>query len=176
MKRKGYVRTFELSPTSPLLRRQVYKTLTAIWDEHSSRLSDEFVEKQRKFGLSKNEDAKNFLRREIYALGLALLAAPPNWKVADLVASVRVNPVTRPGALENRVFHALIMGVYNDDSQINRQERWTMTRELEYALRHHVPPHFLCGFLYQSGGRKNLLKKLAAGYIEPGFGDGPLGE
>lgn len=171
MKRKGYVRTFELSPTSPLTRRQVDKALVAIWDEHSRRTPTKFGENQ-KFGLNKNEDAKNFLRREIYALGLALQAMPPIWNVTDIVASVRANPVTRPEALENRVFHALFMGVYDDDSQISRQERWTMTRELEYASRHHVPPRFLCGFLYQSGGRKHLLEKLAAGYTEPGFGDG----
>lgn len=46
-----------------------------------------------------------------------------------------------------------------------------MAKELEYALRHSVPPEFLCGFLYQSGGRKTLLKKLEAGYKEPAFRD-----
>lgn len=168
MKKTGYVRTFEPSPAKPLTKHQVDQALTAIWDEHSRRVPTSYGAAME-FGLSKNEDAKNFLRREIYALGLVLQAAPPTWKLSELIASARANPVTRPEPLENQVFHALFMGVYDDDSQITRQERWSMTRELQYASLHSVPPRYLCGFLYQSGGRKNLLKKLAAGYMEPGF-------
>lgn len=173
MKKPGYVRTFEPLPTKPLTKRQVRQALASIWDEHSERVPASYGASM-KFGLSKNEDAKNFLRREIYALGLALQAAPPTWNLAELVASVRANPVTRPEPLENQVFHALFMGVYDDDSQITRQERWLMTRELLYASRHNVPPRDLCGFLYQSGGRRNLLEKLTAGYIEPSFEVAPI--
>ncbi|WP_162888222.1 hypothetical protein [Sphingomonas mesophila] len=156
-------------------RKQVDEALLSIWREHSDRLSSSFAATQE-FGLSKNEDAKNFLRREIYALGLAIRRSPPEWNVAELIASSRAHQTTRFEVLENQLFHALFMGVYDEDALIKRQERWLMAKELEYALRHSVPPEFLCGFLYQSGGRKNLLKKLEANYREPWFQHGPSGQ
>lgn len=165
---KGYERAFKPRPVRPLKRKVVDDALLAIWREFEARLPSAYAADQ-KFGLSKNEDAKNFLRREVYALGRALQNSPPKWDVAELVASSRVHRTTRIEALEGRVFHALLMGVYHEDSLIKRQERWSMAKELEYADRHDVPPEHLCGFLYQSGGRSNLLKKLAAGYREPAF-------
>ena len=169
-KKAGYIRGFELDPTAPLKRSHVEKLLLAIWDEHSARLRSSFAATQE-YGLSKNEDAKNFLRREVYALGLALQRSPPTWNVAELITSSRAHQTTRADVLKNNVFQALFMGIYNEDDQISRQERWVMARELEYAARHNVPPEFLCGFVYQSGGRKNLLKKLGADYRERAFRD-----
>ncbi len=168
-RRPGYARNFTISPDATLGKPQANKALINISDEHYRRLKRSHFDGQQ-FGLSKNEDAKNFLRREIYALGLSYLANPPRWAVSELVAKIRVSQTTRMEALEN-VFHSLLMSVYEEDDPISRQERWLMARELEYARRHNVPPEFLCGFLYQSGGRKNLLKKLEAGYIEPAFRD-----
>ena len=68
------------------------------------------------------------------------------------------------------IFHALFLGLYEEDTQISRQERAQMAKELLYADRHNVPPEYLCGFLYQSGGRKKLDEKLnESGYLEPAF-------
>ena len=61
------------------------------------------------------------------------------------------------------------MSVYEDDSQISRQERWLMARELEYAHRHNVPSALLAGFLLQSGLRTDIPAKIKSGYIEPAF-------
>ena len=168
--KKDYRRAFDLGSSKQLKRAQVNEALISIWREHDYRLSSSHAGSQP-FGLSKNEAAKNFLRREIYALGLALKQSPPKWDVSELVASSRARQTTRIDVLEDRIFHALFMGVYNDDTLIKRQERWSMTRELEYAHRHGVPPQFLCGFLYQSGGRTGLLEKLKVGYVEPAFRD-----
>lgn len=170
-----YRREFDANRRKRLKRTQVNEALKAIWAEHEARLSSSFAVTQP-FGLSKNEDAKNFLRREIYALGLALRRAPPTWNVSTLIASSRAHKTTRLDVLDKGLFHALLMGVYDADALITRQERWLMAKELEYALRHSVPPQFLCGFLYQSGGRKNLLKKLEVGYTEPAFSDARTGE
>ena len=116
----------------------------------------------------KNEAAKYFLRREIYALGLRIYAnASRSWSTADLVAQVRAR-INRPDKVDD-VFHDLLMSVYDDDSQIDRRERWQYAQELEYARRHHVPPELLCGFLLQSGRQSEVRKKLKEGYIEPAF-------
>ena len=161
-RKTGYRRPFDMRSAKRLNRAQVNEALVCIWREHDYRLSSSYAGKQP-FGLSKNEAAKNFLRREIYALGLALMRSPPSWDVSELVASGRARRTTRIDVLEDRIFHALFMGVYDEDTLIKRQERWSMTRELEYAHRHGVPPEYLCGFLYQSGGRSGLLEKLKAG-------------
>lgn len=166
-KRKEYKRKFSLAPKSPLSKKDVSDALLAIWDGHSDRLKESWV-KAQPYGLTKNEAAKNFARREVYALGIALLVQPPKWDIAEVVEKIRLKPTTRPEALE-RIFHALFLSLYESDDPINRKERWMMAKDLEYAFRHKVPPEFLCGFLYQSGGRRGLLKKLEDGYIEPGF-------
>lgn len=163
-----YRRCFDLASPRPMQKKGVLEALEAIWREHRTRLSGAFALNQ-KFGVSKNEDAKNFLRREVYVLGLALRRRPPRWNVSEFISSIRAHPTTRITALEGQIFQALLMGVYEEDSTISRQERWVMSRELEYAFAHGVPPEFLCGFLYQSGGRKNLLEKLESGFAEPAF-------
>ena len=168
IRNQEYVRSFGVQPDRRLNERNVLSALTEIWREHSVRCDSAFG-KMLQFGLSKNENAKNFLRREVYALGLELKRMPQRWNLAEFIASIRVHKTTRLDALNGRVFPALLLGVYEEDSSITRQERWVMSKELEYAEAHNVPPEFLCGFLYQSGGRQDLLKKLAAGFVEPAF-------
>lgn len=166
-RKADYVRLRGIKPTR-LAPRDVNQITLDIWREHSRRLGSSFGADQP-YGVSKNEDAKNFLRREVYALGLVLKTKPQRWNLSKLLVKERSHATTRRDVLGQNIFHDLLMSIYEDDSQISRQERWTMAKELEYAYRHSIPPEFLCGFIYQSGGRKNLLKKLDADYIEPAF-------
>ena len=163
-----YVRIHADKPGVTLSSRDLEKQVVEIWREHGRRLQRAFM-KSHKHGLSKNEDAKNFLRREIYALGLRLKARPPSWNLCEVLVGLRKHQTTRRDVIGLNIFHDLLMVVYDEDDQISRQERWIMAKEMEYAHRHSVPPEFLCGFLYQSGGRKNLLEKLKDDYIEPVF-------
>lgn len=163
-----YTRSFEIGARRPLKSHEFEKILYEIWREHDRRRSTKFSIEQT-FGSSPNEDAKNFLRREIYALGRCLKAVPPKWDIVEIISGLRIHKVRRPKALHGNIFHALLMGVYEEDTQIPRQERSKMAKELLYADRHNVPPEYLCGFLYQSGGRDNLEEKLNAGYLEPAF-------
>ena len=163
-----YSRPYQSDDGRPLSQKTTLNALEAIWKEYDNRLKTAYAQKQE-FGLTKNEDAKNFLRREVYVLGIALKRNPPSWSLSDFIASTRMHKSTRVSALEGQVFHALLMGVYEEDSTISRQERWSMAKELEYAFAHRVPPKLLCGFLLQSGGRKHLLKKLETGFKEPAF-------
>lgn len=165
----SYVREFSVKAERPLSKAGTEKILESIWREYERRLSSKFANGLR-FGLSRNENAKNFLRREIYALGMALNRKKPKWEISELLTH-RSNKSTRHKAVEGHVFHVLLMVLYDDDSQISRQERWTMARELEYAFRHRVPSRYLTGFLFQSGGRKDLVAKLKEEYVEPGFED-----
>ena len=167
-KRRTYLRKFQPNPDQPLTLRQVSDALLAIWDGHTTRLPTRWGDKQPYGEATPNENAKNFLRREIYALGLALKTNPPEWEMADLIKLIRGKPVTRPEVL-GRVFHALFLALYEDDDGIDRHERRMLAKELEYAYRHEVPPEYLCGFIHQSGGRKNLSIKLEDGYVEPAF-------
>lgn len=168
---KAYERGFDLNDERPIGRALALKIVERIWAEHNHRLSRAYVDGVKKLSghaLTKNETAKNFLRREIYAFGRCLIENPPSWDVSEIAGRVRRNPTTRPAALA-RTFHALLMCIYEEDDLISRQERSLMAQELEYAHRHDVPPELLCGFLYQSGSRSSISKKLASGYVEPAF-------
>lgn len=161
-----YERKFDLTSPKKIKRKDAEQSVLNIWREYSRRLTSDFH--VGAFDQTKNESAKNFLRREIYALGLTILQSEPtSWGAEDILRSVRTR-TNRPDKL-GHVFHDLLMSVYEDDSTISRQERHLMAREIEYARRHGISPELLCGFLYQSGPRTQIAKKLKANYREPGF-------
>lgn len=171
MPRNAYERAFDQNGERPINRKLALKIVEQIWAEHNRRLSSGYVDTVKRISghaVTKNETAKNFLRREIYAFGRCLIKRPARWDVSEIAGRVRKNPTTRPAALA-RTFHALLMCIYEEDDLISRQERSLMAQELEYAHRHDVPPELLCGFLYQSGSRSSISKKLASGYLEPAF-------
>jgi hypothetical protein len=168
MKRNlGYERGFNVSSNKALSRKRLEKIMIDIWNEYDRRLTAKVSFEDG--SSTRNETAKNFLRREIYVLGMYLLDEPPiTWRIEDFVDGWRDTKTTRPRSLAN-VFHALLMCVYRSDSRISRQERSLMAKELEYAWRHEVPPSLLCGFLYQSTDRKKIGERLAEDFREPAF-------
>lgn len=164
--RAPYERAFKIDATAPLKLSQVTKILHAIWDEHSERTRKLWMPDDG--GDTKNESARNFLRREVYALAWCLRNAPPaKWEVKDIYYK-NGGRTTHPEVLDN-MFHALMLCIYESDQGISRQERSLMSQELEYAYRHKIQPELLCGFLYQSTDRKKLGDRLATGFIEPAF-------
>ncbi len=165
--KQAYIRLYKQDCKRPLTQKEMVNIVLSIWSEFANRLRSHSGLSE--FSPTKNENAKNFLRREIYALGLAIQKnQPTTFYPKDLIDKMRLKPTTRtdfsPG-----VFHALFMCVYEEDDVISRSERWMMTRELKYAKRHGIPPELLCGFLLQSGTRKDIGRKLESGYIEPAF-------
>ena len=165
--RSAYHRTFNPEIGTKIKNANLEKILESIWDEHDHRRTAKVNDEDG--SATKNESSRNFLRREVYALGLCLLksSASPQ-SVVRLVEKIRASPTTRPEALSN-TFHALLMCVWDTDQAISRQERSLMAMELEYAHRHRTPPELLCGFLYQSTDRKKLGVKLREGFVEPAF-------
>lgn len=151
----------------PLKRQTVLRELNRIWDEHTERLRT--PDADQAFSPTKNENARNYLKREIYKLGKRILRDPPkSWSTADIVKERR--GANRRTDKLGAVFHDLLMAVYDEDwPKLDRQERWSVAQELEYAHRHKVPSKYLCGFLYQSGPRTDLRAKLKADYVEPAF-------
>ena len=167
----GYKRSFSIEENTTLKPRDLEKILFEIFDEHSSR-------KKRKVSTNdgsatKNESAKNFLRREIYALGYRIQNSSSGKFDANGLLDAKGRTTTRPEKLEN-VFHALLFFVYEGEQGFPRQERSKLARELEYAHRHRIPPELLCGFLFQSSNRNKLGKLLKSGFIEPAFRDSLL--
>ncbi|QFT76011.1 hypothetical protein [Erythrobacter sp. THAF29] len=167
-KKPTYQRAFQLSE-GRIKRTDLPKLIERIGNEYVRRKTAKVSFEDGTD--TKNESAKNFLRREVYALGIALLHhGPRNWSPRALVESIRKTRTTRPEALSN-VFHALLMSIFETDESINRNERSLIAKELEYAHRHEVPPEFLCGFLYQSTDRKKIGERLRSDFTEPAFRD-----
>lgn len=165
-KRPTYQRAFQLTE-GRIKRNDLPKLIERIGNEYLRRKTAKVSFEDGTD--TKNETAKNFLRREVYALGLALLHhGPKNWSPRTLVNSIRKAQTTRPETLSN-VFHALLMSIFETDESINRNERSLIAKELEYAHRHAVPPELLCGFLYQSTDRKKIGERLHTDFTEPAF-------
>ena len=166
-KKSTYKRNFESNSAKTLTIEVVEKQIHAIWNEFERRLKTDSLD--RNFAPTKNENAKGFLRREIYVLGRCLIANPPSYDPKDLVDGMRKNKMKLSDG-ETNTFHVLIMCVYEEDGgHFTRQERHQIGRELRYAHKHSIPPELVSGFLLQSGSRKEISKKLNAGYIEPAF-------
>jgi hypothetical protein len=168
--RTSYRRLFDMDERSPIKPRKLDAILEAIWDEYDYRLTAKVSDDDG--SATRNETAKNFLRREVYALGRCLERSPlPSWSIEKFVRTKRENSTTRPEALSN-IFHALLMCILREDyrtgTRITRQERSLMATELEYAHRHDVPPALLCGFLYQSTDRRKI-RQLPPEFREPAF-------
>jgi hypothetical protein len=167
MKRREYERSFAFAEKRPLKGSSVIRILREIFDEHSARVTRKVSAHDGSD--TKNETAKNFLRREIYALGTRLRNSSREPGNAEKFLTAMGRPAsTRPEALEN-VFHALLYLLYEREEGFTRQERSLIGRELEYAYQHEVPPKLLVGFLYQSTDRKRLGERLKAGFREPAF-------
>lgn len=156
--------------------RYVRTALTAIDLEHFNRRSSKAHKEI--YEPTKNETRKNFLRREIYALGRALIDSKSNINWTKMLNDHRLKTYTRPDSLDN-IFHILFL-LFRDedlnitrqyeDINITRQERSNMAKELLYAHRHSIPEELLVGFIYQSGPRSDLPKKLEdEDYLEPAF-------
>ncbi|WP_234032803.1 hypothetical protein [Aurantiacibacter arachoides] len=165
-KKMGYSRTFDADSSRPLKQRDVERATYSIWNEHSDRLTRKTSPGDGSD--TKNESAKNFLRREVYALGRRLLRSKSGQELVAKLFSQLGFRTTRPQAMEN-VFHGLLCCIYEGEGGFTRQERSLIAKELEYAHRHNVPPELLCGFLYQSTDRRRLSARLVEGFIEPAF-------
>lgn len=164
--RGHYQRSFATEGGRALKLRDVEKATLAIGEEHYKR--GRRLVSPDDGSDTRNESAKNFLRREVYALGRRLLTQKSGTElVAELFSKLGFR-TTRPEALEN-VFHGLLCCIYEREGGYTRQERSLIAKELEYAHRHNVPPELLCGFLYQSTDRKRLSERLESGFIEPAF-------
>lgn len=146
------------------------KTMAAIWSEYTRRLTTS--SHAEPYSRTKSENAKYFLAREVYALGMHIYAYPPKgWTTKDILTKVRSH-LNRPEKTGD-VFHDLLMSVFEDDMQLDRRERWQVAQELEYARRHNIPAELVCGFLLQSGPRSEVPRKLKDDYREPAFRDPP---
>ena len=164
--KESYKRSFSLDGKKPLKRSVIVRILGEIFDEHSDRVHRKVSAEDGTD--TKNESAKNFLRREIYALGTRILnTSSEPWNGENFLALMN-RTTTRPATLEN-VFHALFFFLYEGEEGFSRQERSLMGRELEYAYRHKIPAELLVGFLYQSTDRKRLSQRLEEGFVEPAF-------
>lgn len=170
MKKRAFQRAFDPKKEKPLSKKQVLNALRDIELAYDVRTNTRFREDPGSgFERTKAESAAYFLRREIYALGCHMKKrSPTTYDPQDLIDAMRPKKTTRPDK-EPGVFHALFMAMYDEDTGQSRRDRWWMAQELEYAWRHRVPPELLAGFLLQSGPRKEIIKKIKSGYIEPGF-------
>ena len=166
MKTRTYERSFSIDGQKPLKRSVIIRILGEIFDEHSDRVYRKVCAEDGTD--TKNETAKNFLRREVYALGTRILNTSSEPWSADKFLALMDRTTTRPAALEN-VFHALFFLLYEGEEGFSRQERSLMGRELEYAYRHNIPAELLAGFLYQSTDRKRLGQRLRERFVEPAF-------
>ncbi|MGB5864423.1 MAG: hypothetical protein WBG95_08980 [Sulfitobacter sp.] len=112
----------------------------------------------------------SILKRAIYQIGwIALefgqtellkevaekLNSPENRKTPD----ARRIPRNAPLHEENPFYYAFYIA-FGNEPQITRHERSKASRQLVYAYRHKVPPHFLIGFIYQTGGSKVIDARL----------------
>ncbi len=106
----------------------------------------------------------SILKRAIYQIGWIALEFGQTERLKEMAEKLnspdnrntpdaRRIPRNAPSHEENPFYYAFYIA-FGNEPQITRHERSKASRQLVYAYRHKVPPHFLIGFIYQTGGSK----------------------
>jgi len=114
------------------------------------------------------ESPAGYLKRECYRIIIHYLSKD-RARFFEQVVRRDGRGLTSRVKLEENPFHFGMLALFTDDSVVSRQDRSTFAMQMLYAYHHAVPPKFLIGFIYQVGSKEEIRRKLAEGYVEPGF-------
>lgn len=121
-------------------------------------------------GGSPFEAKEGYLKRKAYELICEYLAAPGrSGTIKSIVRLWRREPRSPPFS-ENPFFWGLL-ALDPQGDVLNPARLHLYSRQLLYAHRHEVPPHYLIGFLYQSGNPGDLSFKVARNLREDWFAE-----
>lgn len=129
--------------------------------EYSAKLTAEVVR-------SPYQAKEAYLKRASYGLIREYLRAPGRYRTIKSIVRRWHREPRSPSFSENPFFWGLI-AVDPQADVLNPARIHLYSQQQLYAHRHDVPPHFLIGFLYQSGNPGDLSHKVASGYREEWF-------
>lgn len=116
------------------------------------------------------EAKESYLKRRAYELIREYLAAPGRSGTIKTIVRLWRRVPRSPAFSENPFFWGLL--AVDPQADVLKPARLHLySQQLLYAHRHHVPPHFLIGFLYQSGNPGDLSFKVARDLREDWFAD-----
>lgn len=144
------------SPPSRRLRGRA-KEAYELWEDRLEEISSEFTRRADDKSVDPYDRKSSFLLREIYRLVNDLKASHGD-KLEDALAEKLARAPKIP-------FHqapylwALKAANGDEGIDISTDKVLRYGLALNYAKKHSVPPHFLCGFLHQVGGIRSIDRK-----------------
>lgn len=110
--------------------------------------------------------ANSFLRENIYRLGQILRDTKQVEPIRKFFPDERRRRKDVPSLNEN-IFYWILIHLYGDDTEtMPVPVRNRISKQLEYASRHGIPPYLLVGFLYQISEPEHVAKRLKTNLME----------
>jgi hypothetical protein len=122
-----------------------------------------------KKGLSPYESRWGYFKRESYRLIRSTKSQPGGHNAMKSIVTMEDRDPPRIFYRGNEFYYGLI-AIDPHHDVLDDKRLSLIARQLAYADLHEVPPHYLVGFLYQSGASTEISKKLKARAREPWFG------
>lgn len=145
------------------LKRSPRKLSDSQWafDDAAGFIRDGFSQRQTVKGLRPFDSANGYLRREAYALIRETKSRKGGANtIKSLVQRLSTTPES-PEYAENPFYWGLLAIDPHRDF-LSAQDLSRFAKQLLYADRNGVPPSYLIGFLYQTGGPRDLSHKLVS--------------
>jgi hypothetical protein len=156
--------------------RRVHPTPTqrdelARWEEFEDQLVAEVS--KRNVGPDKRppfDTARGYLKREIYRYVCERLDQKAAVALEWCIEETREGRLPRRPTFKENPFHWALLGLQSrPELNLKKGEISRFGRQLLYAKRHGVPPHYLIGFIYQTGSPALISRRLAHDEREPWF-------
>lgn len=131
------------------------------YDDAAEFIRDGYSKRRPLKGLRPFDSANGYLRREAYALIRETKSKRGGANtIRSLVQRLSTTPET-PEYTENPFYWGLLAIDPHRDF-LSPQDLSRFAKQLLYADRNGVPPNYLIGFLYQTGGPRDLSHKLGS--------------
>lgn len=134
-----------------------------IWEDRLEAISEGWCKRPEKGGDPDNRKTA-FLMREIYWL-VDELKEEYGDKFEDALLAILIRAPEIPFH-KAPYFWALKAANGAEDIRLTDDMVLRYGLALNYAHKHNVPPHLLCGFLHQVGGIRSIDRKSREGYTE----------
>ena len=123
---------------------------------------------KRTRGLSPFENALGQWKREAYTLVRGTINRAGGHNIIKTI--IRSRNVTPDRLLyAGNEFYWGLLAIDPFEAAVTKKDISIFSRQMAYADLHSIAPHFLVGFLYQSGSPTQITRKLKEGYREPWF-------
>lgn len=120
----------------------------------------------QKVKIPPNYSSLGTLKRYVYAVGVALKHANQVGVVSNFIPEERIIRQNTPDPRTEVFFWLTTAIIAKSKEGLPSSQIWKLSKQLEYAFRHKVPPELVVGFIYLIVNPEDISKKIETGEKE----------